>query len=767
MRVDLYTRPGVTLTLFSLVCALNCALKPLPTPVNRPPPRTPTHFILSHETPLPMAQLRPAELTRYFPAFKPSPSTNEYSHFVLPFTGGPTEDDKLKAYAFSFLLSNALDWGPGNYCSRHAYFTFKRSGLSIVDAGQTLHPSALKALAKRWSPTHFVGGEIRAGTNGFTGVLKVLDLDGVLLKAVPYDTPRPYFALLGDMSVDALQTLGYRPSPSLVAHLHIPRCKDEALLVELGRAAFADERSDGEFDIYKRILVQEPDFAEVRYWWANQSHWVTGDSEFYRREMVRSMRSYITKTGLEDVELSADDDKDPTFNYDTLIRETERLVGSKVPVSWLVRFRASRDRRQACSINEAKAATDVAAAYPNNFKLLSSLMAADRYGLWRGDFSMIGGISLAKLQSRNLPSSYAVNEAAYKLGLAARELGYDHIAAEMLYPLTMMALSRGETNDVCNYGYRLAQVLQDMGQYEQSFELGVLVVNASDPDSLSFNLLNAVMSGLIAGKTNEVDGLIRKTGSDFPAWPKNTKLLKAYLALAKGDTAPAIALTHEEPATPDDAMVRQGLQRLLLYAQLDLQQGRMELRQTIRAAHCLSPHARPLWILVDAYDRLDPRPEDEGFYEALGWLHNYDPWVKEALAARSRRMPRPRVLDLQKTLASLDAYLVSPWPLYSTTKVGSGPAAPFLQPPRWEYTSAIRKMIEMKEYDRASEFTCQCIGMTVGPYLLDTHFNHLYHMVQAARAADTNAPSRTLPPPPSPFQPAAFSPALQRSLTAW
>ena len=68
-------------------------------------------------------------MTEIFPAFRHAPFvTAGFNPFSLPMhyedRGG--DGDANEALAMSFLLSSALDWGEGNYCSRHAYFVFKR-----------------------------------------------------------------------------------------------------------------------------------------------------------------------------------------------------------------------------------------------------------------------------------------------------------------------------------------------------------------------------------------------------------------------------------------------------------------------------------------------------------------------------------------------------------------------------------------------------------------------------------------------------------------
>lgn len=753
--------------LSAIVTVLACALKPVAPPPVGVPAAT-SSFVLGRSTPVPPGNYEMAALLERFPAFQSQPASNAFAHVVLPFKGGPSEDDKYKAFAFSFLLSNALDWGPGCFCARHAYFTFKRSGLAALDAGKTLRPSAIAQHAARWKATHVIGGDLVSGKRGWTGTLKVFDPAGALLREKRFKTPQPYFTLLGDMSVESLRAIGYEPSPALVAHLHVPRCTDESLLTMLGRAAFEDERSPAEFELYRRILEKEPGFAEVRYWWGNQSAWVTHDSAAYYRQLTQSIGSYMTPTAMADVYLGRTDERQGGLGYDRLIAEVDRLIGPDTPLAWHLRFKKAREHGTPTTLAEAQAATQVAARYPEEFKLLLTLMGSTRdgtRGLWEKDFSMIASLSLATLRCRALPSAYTSRRAAFRFGEAARAVGYPEMAAQSMGPLFAHAMSVENTNNVIAYGWPLAEVLQDMGQYEASFQVGMATVAACTDDNKYFYLLNALISGLLAGRTNEVEKLAVLHASGLASNPLLGDLLNAYRAMGAGDCAAVEAYAKVAPVKASEADIRVGLDRVMLYAELDLKQGRSDYRGLVRESVCLHPALRPLWVLFDAYDRAKPSAEDEGFYETLGWLHRDDPWVMQAIAARSHRIPSPPEFNLKAILASLDAYPPPRWPVgQDRIMVGSGSKAGLVDPPSWEHTRAIKRMMAMKEYERADEFARQCISAAIGLGTLETHFTHLYHLVQDARAKEPATKTRTLPPPPDPWPARTMSPVLKKML---
>src|SRR5206468_4090565 len=88
------------------------------------------HFPLADLTPQPVGTYNPKQVTAMLPAFKHVPfDKGGFSAIDLPFRYSDPSSlgNADEANAFAFLLSNALDWAPGCYCSRHAYFVFKRS----------------------------------------------------------------------------------------------------------------------------------------------------------------------------------------------------------------------------------------------------------------------------------------------------------------------------------------------------------------------------------------------------------------------------------------------------------------------------------------------------------------------------------------------------------------------------------------------------------------------------------------------------------------
>ena len=54
--------------------------------------------------------------------------------------------------------------------------------------------------------------------------------------------------------------------------------------MDLGSAAFMEEKSPEEFGLYQKILRNDPGFSMVRHRYANQKHWNDGDVGYWEAQ---------------------------------------------------------------------------------------------------------------------------------------------------------------------------------------------------------------------------------------------------------------------------------------------------------------------------------------------------------------------------------------------------------------------------------------------------------------------------------------------------
>ena len=131
--------------------------------------------------------------------------------------------DASEAMAVSALVSNDLDWSPGCYCARHAYFVFKRERDAVNRFLQKYESSEVADFIHHWAATHAVGGQLIKTPDGYKGKLQIFDPQGKEVLTKQYDTARTYWDLLGDMDVDAMTFLDVKPSQIFSKFLHEPR----------------------------------------------------------------------------------------------------------------------------------------------------------------------------------------------------------------------------------------------------------------------------------------------------------------------------------------------------------------------------------------------------------------------------------------------------------------------------------------------------------------------------------------------------------------
>ncbi len=100
-----------------------------------------------------------------FPAFSHAPFESAgFNALMLPFIfSSPDQSaDPAVTYAFSFLFSGDLDWAPGSYCARHAFFVFRRDRELMQPMARHYEASQIAELIDGWKVTHAIGGRLIA-----------------------------------------------------------------------------------------------------------------------------------------------------------------------------------------------------------------------------------------------------------------------------------------------------------------------------------------------------------------------------------------------------------------------------------------------------------------------------------------------------------------------------------------------------------------------------------------------------------------------------
>lgn len=700
----------------------------------QPPPLPPvveqSPFPLAQATRLPMpARLSLDKLAAEWPDFKHEPfDVAGFNHVTLPFryesrAGG---GDPNEALAFSFLLSNTLDWAPGCYCARHAYFAFKADAGVMKPLATRYDLGPIARMIKEWDATHAIGGVVRQEAQGYSGTLEVYGPRG-LLHSVEYGQPRDYFTLLGDMAVDALRYFDYTPSPALIEHLHKPRCKDFRSIRNLGAAAFLPARCEVEFGIYRWILEHDPGFAEVRYWYANQKQWGDGDRKTYFLEMARSLEDYVFEATLADFDPKKCPDAALAAQFETRLAEGERLVGKDSPILL--------HRRLALATGPVpeetlRLATEVAARYPNHYWFLYELGRAYEK---QDDPDMAASINLAALQNRYLVGIGSKRHVQANLARCLSNLGLDGEAYACILPVFKEDMSNENLRPAAWASRYAAHSLANAGWYEKSigaYERAWRGAGEKD-DWRDEMLLRVVASAGIAGRQDVLTQFLRDHREDLDR-TKITFLAEAYLQVLKGETVDADAVVKQAPK----GEYYTGIQTTIFVAQVDLMKGHSRHRKRVVEALTQQPDLRPLWILFDLYDRQEPRPDSAAFYRMIEWLHGDDPWVQQAVANYKRRAAEAVLPAAGDLLAKLQDFSPERWP--AAKKESAKKAKEFaMTSPVGAVPAALRALLDKGDFKTAEDLALRYHHSAVDRtnFHLASHANWLIRLVERARAA--------------------------------
>lgn len=130
--------------------------------------------VLAALKPMPRVPLTPEQLASHFAGFKAEGyDSSNFNVLALPFRYEDPDGvgDASEANALAFLLSDDLDWAPGNFNARHAYFVFARSGPEMAGLAAKYDSAVIARQVDDWHATHAVGGVLRRSRAGCSGTL--------------------------------------------------------------------------------------------------------------------------------------------------------------------------------------------------------------------------------------------------------------------------------------------------------------------------------------------------------------------------------------------------------------------------------------------------------------------------------------------------------------------------------------------------------------------------------------------------------------------
>jgi hypothetical protein len=327
-------------------------------------------------------------------------------------------------------------------------------------------------------------------------------------------------------------------------------------------------------------------------------------------------------------------------------------------------------------------------------------------------------------------------------------LGHNDQALPLLSSAFGSSVEQGSMSDR-RYGDRLAEVLRNMGKYEEAIEVRTKLAEVSDDaDGYKGRQIGHVaICHALMGNRDAFDPLftenkkhIDRSKIFYPVW--------CYRHLLHGDTVNVDALKGEWSGGGGKVLVPEkddwhGREVELIIGQYDLLMGVTDNRARVMDLLEMRPNDRELWVIFDAYERLKPSAEASFFYESLAWLHGDDPDVKECVSDFRDRVKEGKAkvskINSRDLLARLSDYEPLRWPLIMRAKPSQNRR--LTEPiPYGAVAIAARDLLKKRDVSTATTLvlkyghyaseTQQYSEKKYEGYFLRVYCNHLLHLIE-------------------------------------
>ena len=596
--------------------------------------QAPRPFRLARMAPLPLLRHPIARAEKDFPFFPHQAISDAgFNALFLPFHHAFTKASHgfNRAQAFAFLFSMDLDWAPGNYCNRHAYFLYNRSGANMVRLLRHYSKSAIARYFPGWQASVAVGGTLKHGVAGYTATIVLYNRHGRLIHTMRYNTPMSFWNLLGAVDAGFMTYMNEPPSPALAHYLCQPRCNSMQCLTELGKAAFLPIESTRAFTLFRKVLRLDPRFAEVRYWFENQAAWRGTDGmDKLQSELAQSLKNRLLPFPASIFDPAACHNKQLAQVLAKLepaiLAESKKLTGSDSPLVLTeeLNWKTYKPWEVSAFLREA---TRVAGKYPNDYNLLSETadLYANRKFAVDDNADMAGAIDAVALRDRWLTGRLRKREARRDLGFAAFQTGHFGVAASLLLR------SKYSQNKAAGL-WALAQ----LGQFHLITRLSPQLL-AGQPAMV--NRIVAIYAFAAAMRSNlpELESIVSTYRHELRQQGILGVMRYCEMRLAGKNTA-HVVFKKAVPKWPGQYI------NIYIQAEYDLSRHQEVYNDALNDLFVAEPLDRLTWFYTDAYTRQEPHPypDDPDFFNMLPWIFPHDPWARRAVRdylARTKAHP--------------------------------------------------------------------------------------------------------------------------------
>ena len=652
---------------------------------------------LARMTPLPIPRHPIARAEKEFPFFSHQPIASAgFNALFLPFhhAFAKASHGFNRAQAFAFLFSLDLDWAPGSYCNRHAYFLYNRSGANMVHLLRHYSKGAIARYFPGWKASVAVGGTLKHGVGGYTAKIVLYNRQGHLIHTMHYNTPMTFWKLLATVDAGFMTYIGEPPSPALVNYLSKPRCRNMKCLTELGKAAFLPIQSTRAFALFREVLRLDPHFAEVRYWFENQRSWrgTLGD-DIFESELAQILKDRLSPYAAIIFDPSRCRNPQLAAKLATLepaiLAESKKLTGADSPL--VLTEELNWKTYKVWSVPSLlHRATQVAGLYPNDYNLLQALaqLYENRKFMAQNNPDMAGAIDAVAMGDRWLPGDGLKTMGRIGLANAASSTGHARVAAVMLLQ------SQSAHNRAAGL-WALAQ----FGQFNLIVRLAPHFLVGQPVISDEIVAIYA-FAAAAQGDRPVLDSIIRT----YPKELHQQGLLRPMKYCSRrlaGKNTTQMILNQPKRVWPGE----------YIYIYLQIERGfsrRQEVYlNTFSSLFIQNPMDRLNWFYIDVYTRQEPHPspDDPDYYNVLPWIFPHDPWAKLAvrqyLARTKARPARPMNPDF--VLSKFAA--LKPYQHRESGNSGFNLAVFNLQLPNisiFNQMAAVHQFVQKREFTKAN-----------------------------------------------------------------
>ncbi|MEN8126672.1 MAG: hypothetical protein ABFR90_02585 [Planctomycetota bacterium] len=274
--------------------------------------------------------------------------------------------DPKQSLTFPCLLSFKFDFVPDNFSARHPAFIYRKKPIWNAKPGET---KKIAHYIEYWEATHAFGGTVVQHENGYSGQMIVYNMNGQEVLKKKYETPVPYFSLMGQMVKSWMDFRKQPISDGLYNELIRPMTNDMECVHLYGQSFYKPWRTQEEWDIYEQILQRDPNFGEVRFWYANQKSWATGSHANLQVEKGRALQDHLVMPALYEFHYSACREKEIVLNYHKSLSYAQSICTENAMIAYLT----LNSKRKRLPLNDLDSFLPIAEKNPCYYPLLRIL----------------------------------------------------------------------------------------------------------------------------------------------------------------------------------------------------------------------------------------------------------------------------------------------------------------------------------------------------------------------------------------------------------